>query len=77
MVATERQRTRCREQLEQLGDSNLDREALQVEAIGVLRGLSGFDRWCWPLADAETFRKVGVGSRRELLARFGDAPGEL
>ena len=53
-MASERQRSRCCERLERLGDSTLDREALQLEAIGVLRRVIGFDRWCWPLADPET-----------------------
>jgi DNA-binding CsgD family transcriptional regulator len=54
LVATERDRVRCRERLERLSKSNADGESLQREAIAELRRVVGFDRWCWPLADPET-----------------------
>jgi DNA-binding CsgD family transcriptional regulator len=54
MVASERERTRCRERLERLGSSMLDRESLQREAIADLRRVIGFDRWCWVAADPDT-----------------------
>jgi DNA-binding CsgD family transcriptional regulator len=53
-VASERDRARCGERLEQLSESTLDSESLRREAIGELRRVVGFDRWCWPLADPET-----------------------
>ena len=37
-----------------LSESTLDCDALRLEAIGELRRVVGFDRWCWPLADPET-----------------------
>ena len=53
-VATERERTRCRERLERLSESSLDCESLRREAIAELRRVIGFDRWCWPLADPQS-----------------------
>jgi DNA-binding CsgD family transcriptional regulator len=53
-VATERQRSRCRERLERLGESQRDSDAARREAILELQRTIGFDRWCWPLADPET-----------------------
>lgn len=53
-MASERERTRCRERLERLAESSLDCESVQREAIVDLRRVIGFDRWCWPLADPET-----------------------
>jgi len=53
-VASDRGRGRCRERLERLAGSALDRESVQLEAIGDLRRVIGFDRWCWPLADPRT-----------------------
>jgi DNA-binding CsgD family transcriptional regulator len=53
-VATERQRSRCRERLERLSESRFDSEAVRGEAILELQRTIGFDRWCWPLADPET-----------------------
>jgi hypothetical protein len=52
-VATARDRGRSRERLERLGESSLDCESLQREAIAELQAVIGFDRWCWPLADPE------------------------
>jgi DNA-binding CsgD family transcriptional regulator len=53
-VATARERGRCRDRLRRLGDSSLDAESIQREAILELRRTIGFDRWCWPLADPQT-----------------------
>lgn len=53
-MATERERSRCRERVERLGASSLDRESIQRETIAQLRSSIGFDRWCWPLGDPET-----------------------
>ena len=53
-MASERERTRCRERLELLSESTLDCESIQREAIADLQRVIGFDRWCWPLADPET-----------------------
>jgi DNA-binding CsgD family transcriptional regulator len=54
VVATERERARCRERLERVSESSLDCESIRREAIAELQGIIGFDRWCWPLADPET-----------------------
>jgi hypothetical protein len=60
-VVSERQRSRCRERLESLGASGLDRESMQHEALAQLRAVIGFDRWCWPLGDPETLVPLGEG----------------
>jgi DNA-binding CsgD family transcriptional regulator len=54
VVASERERARCRERLERLSESALDCESIQREAIADLRRVIGFDRWCWVLADPNT-----------------------
>jgi DNA-binding CsgD family transcriptional regulator len=59
VMATKRERTRCRERLEKLSESHLDGEALRYEAIGELQRVIGFDGWCWPLADPETLLPSG------------------
>jgi hypothetical protein len=53
-VVSEREQARCRERLERLSESTLDRESIQREAIVELQRVIGFDRWCWPLADPDT-----------------------
>ena len=53
-MATERERSRCRERLESLGEASLDCDSLRYEAVAALRGVIGFNRWCWPLADPDT-----------------------
>lgn len=53
-MASERDRSRCRERLERLSESGLDSESLRREAIVELQRTVGFDRWCWPLADPDT-----------------------
>jgi hypothetical protein len=53
-VATARDRGRCRERLERLGESSLDCESLQREAIVELHGVIGFDRWSRAFADPES-----------------------
>ncbi|MEP6893415.1 MAG: hypothetical protein ABI927_06500, partial [Gaiellaceae bacterium] len=53
-MASERERSRCRERLGRLSESTLDCESIQREAIADLQRVIGFDRWCWPLADPET-----------------------
>lgn len=53
-MATDRERTRCRERLHELAASTLDTDSLRHEAVALLRRAIGFDRWCWPLADPET-----------------------
>jgi DNA-binding CsgD family transcriptional regulator len=57
-MATARERSRCRDRLEKLSTSSLDSESLRREAIGELKRVIGFDRWCWPLADPETLLPV-------------------
>jgi DNA-binding CsgD family transcriptional regulator len=54
VVATERERARCRERLERISESSLDCDSIRLETIAELQRLIGFDRWCWPLADPET-----------------------
>jgi DNA-binding CsgD family transcriptional regulator len=61
VVATVRDRDRCRERLERLSESSLDRASIQREAIADLRRVIGFDRWCWPLADPEALVPLGAG----------------
>jgi DNA-binding CsgD family transcriptional regulator len=61
LVATARDRLRCRERLERLSESSLDRESIQREAIADLRRVIGFDRWAWPLADPEAQVPAGGG----------------
>jgi DNA-binding CsgD family transcriptional regulator len=53
-VVSERQRTRCREQLERLSESRLHGESIQLEAIAHLQRVVGFDRWCSVFADPHT-----------------------
>ena len=53
-MVSERQRARCREQLERLSESRLDAESIQREAITHLQRVVGFDRWCWVLADPDS-----------------------
>jgi DNA-binding CsgD family transcriptional regulator len=53
-MASERDRSRCRERLDRLSESQLDCESVRLEAIADLQRTIGFDRWCWPLADPET-----------------------
>jgi DNA-binding CsgD family transcriptional regulator len=53
-VSNERDRSRCRERLERLGESSLDCESIHREAITELQRVIGFDRWCWVLADPDT-----------------------
>jgi len=81
-VATARERGRCRERLELLDDSTLDCESIQHEAIALLRGVIGFDRWCWPLSDPQALIPLtgsaehdygpGVGRALELEYSGGD-----
>jgi DNA-binding CsgD family transcriptional regulator len=53
-VVSDRRRSRCRQRLDQLADSTLDRESMQHEALAELRAVIGFDRWCWVLGDPES-----------------------
>ena len=54
LVASDRERGRCRERLRRLSDASLDRESIQREAIADLQRVIGFDRWVSPLADPQT-----------------------
>src|SRR5437667_336632 len=54
VVASEWERTRCRERLERLSESALDCDSIQREAIRDLQRVVGFDRWCWSRADPDT-----------------------
>jgi DNA-binding CsgD family transcriptional regulator len=53
-VASERERSRCRERLERLSESSLDGESIWRETVTELQRVIGFDRWCWVLADPDT-----------------------
>lgn len=53
-MPTERTRRRAGERIALLADSGLDSDALRREAIEVLRGAIGFDRWCTLLLDPDT-----------------------
>jgi DNA-binding CsgD family transcriptional regulator len=70
-VATARDRGRCRERLERLSESSLDRESLQREAIAELQPVIGFDRWCWVLADPEALVPLGGAAEHD----YGPAVG--
>jgi DNA-binding CsgD family transcriptional regulator len=72
-VTTARERARCRERLEQLDDSSLDSEAVQHEAIALLRGVVGFDRWCWPLSDPESLIPLSGSAEHD----FGPGVGRV
>ena len=52
-MATDRERNRCRERLNDLCEASLDCDSVRHEAVGLLQGAVGFDRWCWPLADPD------------------------
>jgi DNA-binding CsgD family transcriptional regulator len=53
-MASTRRLGRCREQLESLSESTLDRDSFRREAVAYLQRSVGCDRWCWPLADPDT-----------------------
>jgi DNA-binding CsgD family transcriptional regulator len=50
----ERERSRCRRELELLAGSRLDIDTLRMEAMGHLRRAIGFDFWCTPLVDPDS-----------------------
>jgi DNA-binding CsgD family transcriptional regulator len=59
---TERARHRCRERLEALTGAGLDADEARRAAIGELRRVVGFERWCWPLSDPASAVSVsGLG----------------
>jgi DNA-binding CsgD family transcriptional regulator len=72
-VASARDRDRCRERLERLGESSLDCESMQQEAIAELQAVVGFDRWCWPLGDPKSL----VPLRGLALHDYGPAVGRV
>jgi hypothetical protein len=72
--ASERERALCRERLAKLTGATLDCDALRYEVVAVLKGVLGFDRWAWPLADPETLITLGdcgarLRARRSPIAR--------
>ena len=73
-MATARERERCREHLERLGEASLGREPLQLEVLAELRRVIGFDRWAWPLADPEALVPLGGGVAEH---DYGPAVGRL
>jgi DNA-binding CsgD family transcriptional regulator len=54
-----------------LGDSSLDCESLQREAIAELQAVIGFDRWCWPLSDPESLVPLSGAAEHD----YGPAVG--
>ena len=54
-VATQLARDRCRERIQRLSRSSLDCESVQRAVISDLQRVIGFDRWCLPHADPDTF----------------------
>src|SRR5689334_17046707 len=48
-VATARERRRCRERLQRLGESSLDSQSIVRETVAELQRVIGFSRWCVPL----------------------------
>jgi DNA-binding CsgD family transcriptional regulator len=71
VVASERERNRSRERLQQLSQTSLDLESIQYESITELRRVIGFDRWCWPVADPDTLIPLGAATELD----FGRAVG--
>jgi DNA-binding CsgD family transcriptional regulator len=59
-MASERDRGRCKDRLQRLSRSALDRESIQYEAITELRRAIGFNRWCWPVADPDSLIPLGA-----------------
>jgi DNA-binding CsgD family transcriptional regulator len=53
-VATARERRRCRERLQRLGESSLDSQSIVRETVAELQRVIGFSRWCVPLGDPQT-----------------------
>jgi DNA-binding CsgD family transcriptional regulator len=53
-VASDRNRTRCRDRLARIGAATLDCDSLRHEVVAELKRVVGFDRWAWPLADPDT-----------------------
>lgn len=82
---SERQRNWARERLDLLAEGSLDAEEARREAIEVLRGAVGFERWCWPLTDPLSGLSVGgIGEvdfwpqlpRLLALETYGDLTGK-
>jgi DNA-binding CsgD family transcriptional regulator len=79
-MASERDRGRCKDRLERLSRSALDRESIQYEAITELRRAIGFTRWCWPVADPDALIPLGAVAEHDfgpqvpilLALEFGD-----
>jgi DNA-binding CsgD family transcriptional regulator len=72
-VVTERTRRRALERIELLADSAIDSAARRREAIEILRGAIGFDRWCSLLLDPDTLvlsQGVGENDWHRELARL-------
>ena len=77
-MASARERARCRERIGRLGESRLDCESIQREAIAELRRVIGFGRWCCPAADPVTLMPLsgfadhdyGPGLRRALELEY-------
>jgi DNA-binding CsgD family transcriptional regulator len=53
-MGSERARRRCLEKLDALVRAEGDRDAMRVEAIGVLRAAIGFERWCTLVLDPDS-----------------------
>jgi DNA-binding CsgD family transcriptional regulator len=88
-MGSERARRRCLERLDALVRTDGDRDAMRVEAIGLLRTAIGFERWCTLVLDPDTLvLGQGIGHndwsaelpRLNLLAAGGEdvnSPGLL
>jgi DNA-binding CsgD family transcriptional regulator len=72
-MATARARSRCRERIGLLADSESDLDLLRREAIVELRRTIGFDRWCAMLVDPDTLalnRGIGENDLHAELPRL-------
>jgi hypothetical protein len=88
-MGSERARRRCLEKLDALVRAEGDRDAMRVEAIGLLRTGIGFERWCTLVLDPDSLvLGQGIGHndwqvelpRLNLLAAGGEdvnSPGVL
>src|SRR6185312_12754684 len=62
LMARQRERSRCKQRLEALAESNLEPEEARRAAIAALRPAVGFERWCWPLTDpTSALSTSGIG----------------
>lgn len=67
-MTRDRDRRRCREQLERLADARLPSDEARLEAVAALQRAVGFEQWCWPLTDP------GTGIATSGIGEFAFAP---